>query len=294
MNSVGYAFEEALVSLRRSGRSALVSVGTIAIAFVALGGFLLVSVNLQQAIDRWLEAAELSVYLQEEVSDETRVALEQFLKAQPVVLAVEFVSKARAIERFRADFPELNDVTTSLADNPFPASLEVRLRTDPTSGADADVLARDLGGRDGVADVRYDRQWLARLQSLVTAGRVAGALVAGVLMLGAAFTVAAVVRLSHACPARRTRHHAAGRARRSVSFGDLRSSKACCLAAPGPPSPCWRSGPCTRRSAGGWGATLPASSAPASCGSSARGTWPFSSEAGWGLARRPAPWWRGR
>jgi cell division transport system permease protein len=124
------------------------------------------------------------------------VALEQFLRAQPVVLAVEFISKARAIERFRADFPELNDVTTSLADNPFPASLEVRLRTDPTSGADADALARSLGGREGVADVRYDRQWLARLQSLVTAGRVAGALVAGVLMLGAAFTVAAVVRLS--------------------------------------------------------------------------------------------------
>jgi cell division transport system permease protein len=196
MNSVGYAFEEALVSLRRSGRSALISVGTIAIAFVALGGFLLVSVNVQQAIDRWLEAAELSVYLQEDVSDETRAALEQFLRAQPVVLAVEFISKARAIERFRADFPELNDVTASLADNPFPASLEVRLRTDPTSGADADALARDLGGREGVADVRYDRQWLARLQTLVTAGRVAAALAAGVLMLGAAFTVAAVVRLS--------------------------------------------------------------------------------------------------
>ena len=48
VNAVGYAFEEAWVSLKRAGRSAAISVGTIAIAFVALGGFLLVSVNVQR------------------------------------------------------------------------------------------------------------------------------------------------------------------------------------------------------------------------------------------------------
>ena len=60
MTVVGYAFEEAWISLRRSGRSALVSIGTIAIAFATLGGFLLVSVNVQRVLDQWLEAAEMS------------------------------------------------------------------------------------------------------------------------------------------------------------------------------------------------------------------------------------------
>ena len=55
---------------------------------------------------------------------------------------------------------------------------------------------RDVAGRAGVADVRYDRRWLARLLASSTGARVAGAVVAGILMLGAAFTVAAVVRLS--------------------------------------------------------------------------------------------------
>ena len=57
-------------------------------------------------------------------------------------------------------------------------------------------LARDVAGKPGVGDVRYDRRWLARLVGVVTTARLAGALVAGILMLGAAFTVAAVVRLS--------------------------------------------------------------------------------------------------
>ena len=196
MTVIGYALEEALASLRRSGRSALVSIGTIAIAFITLGGFLLISVNVQGMLDRWLEAAEISVYLQDTATTEERQALEQMLRARPEVAAVEYVSKERAFQRFRADFPELADVTASLTQNPFPPALEVRLQTGGDTDVAAETLARDVSGRAGVADVQFDRRWLSRLLGVVTSARVAGLVVAGILMLGAAFTVGAVVRLS--------------------------------------------------------------------------------------------------
>ena len=196
MTVVGYAFEEAWASVRRAGRSAAVSIGTIAIAFVTLGGFLLVSVNVQRVLDRWLESAEMSVYLYDDLSEELRTALELYIRQQVAVAAVEYVSKDRALERFRADFPELLDVTTSVAQNPFPAAFEIRLRTGGTDTSAVDDLTTGLAGRDGVADVRYDRRWLTRLMGMVTTAQVAAAVIAGVLMLGAAFTVAAVVRLS--------------------------------------------------------------------------------------------------
>ena len=193
---LGYAFEEALASIRRAGRSAVVSIVTIAIAFVTLGGFLLVSVNVQGMLDRWLEAAEMSVYLNDNASDDDRAALESVLRSRPDVAGVEYVSKATALERFRADFPELADVTGSLDGNPFPAVLEVRLRTEASDDAAIETFATEMAGRPGVADVQFDRRWLARLMGVVGAARGAGALVAGILMLGAAFTVGAVVRLS--------------------------------------------------------------------------------------------------
>ncbi len=196
MTVVGYAFEEAWASVRRAGRSAAVSVGTIAIAFITLGGFLLASVNVQRVLDRWLESAEMSVYLYDDLSDELRTALELHVRQQPAVAAVEYVSKEQALARFRADFPELLDVTASVANNPFPAALEIRLRTDASGAAAIDDLTTGLGGRAGVADVRYDRGWLTRLMGLVNTARIAAVVIAGVLMLGAAFTVAAVVRLS--------------------------------------------------------------------------------------------------
>ena len=195
MTVLAYSIDEALASLRRSGKSAAVSVGTIAIAFITLGGFLLVSVNIQDVLDRWLEAAEISVYLHDTATSEERAALQDFLRARPEVAAVEYVSNESALQRFRKDFPELADVTSSLSQNPFPSALEVRLRGDD-SGASAETLAREVSARSGVADVQFDRTWLARLLGVVNSARLAAALVAGILMLGAAFTVGAVVRLS--------------------------------------------------------------------------------------------------
>ena len=195
MRALQYAAEEAVISLKRAGQSAVMSIGTIAIAFLTLGGFLLLSANLQTLVDRWASAAELSIFLRDDVDDQTRQALLAEAGARPGVTNVEFVSKDAALQPFKTDFPELGDVTAS-SENPFPASIEVRLTPDPVSAGVADAMAADLATRPGVADVRYDGRWLARVTTAVTAARVGGVAIAAVLILGAAFTVAAVVRLA--------------------------------------------------------------------------------------------------
>jgi cell division transport system permease protein len=195
MSGIGYAFAEALVTFRRSGRSAAMSMGTIATAFLTLGGFLLLSANVQSIIERWASAAEMSVYLRDDLPGADRQALIDHLEAEGAVASVEFVSKEDAVHRFKSDFPELADVTASM-EHPFPPSLEVRLRTDLDSTRAAVQLAEQLAPRAEVVDVRYDSQWLSRLMTVVTSARVFGLIVAAVLVLGAAFTVSAVVRLS--------------------------------------------------------------------------------------------------
>ncbi len=196
MRALRYSMQEALVSLRRAGRSAAMSIGTVTVAFLTLGGFLLIAANLQHVVERWAAAAELSVFLRDDVDEAVRAALTSELRIHPAVAGVEYVSKEDALTRFRSDFPELADVAESLAGNPFPASLELRLKTDPESTGAAEALAVQLAEREEVADVRYDRLWLARLMAIVGGIRLAGFAVAAVLVLGAAFTVAAVVRLS--------------------------------------------------------------------------------------------------
>ena len=87
-------------------------------------------------------------------------------------------------------------MSTGVGGNPFPASFEVRLRPGPGVADNAATLSRAVMPLKGVADVQFDRQWLERVLSLIAGIRVAGLAVTIVLLLGAAFTVTAVVRLS--------------------------------------------------------------------------------------------------
>lgn len=195
MSSIGYAVDEALASVRRAGRSAAMSIGTIAIAFLTLGGFLLVSINLQALVDQWAAAAEISVYLRDDIPADARSALVDELSRLGAVETVEYVSKKDALDRFTRDFPELADVAVSTG-NPFPPSIEIQLRTDVDAASSVEAIATQIATREGVLDVQYDQQWLERLLVVIRTVRIAGLIVVGVLVLGAAFTVAAVVRLS--------------------------------------------------------------------------------------------------
>jgi cell division transport system permease protein len=193
---LAYAFQEARASLVRGGRGALMSIGTIAIAFLALGGFLLVTANLQRFVQQWMESAELSVFLTDDIAESEREAVRARLAGDAAVLRVDYLTKEAALERFQADFPELADVSAGTTGNPFPASFEVRLRPGPGVADSAAALSKAVVPLNGVADVQFDRQWLERVLSLIAGIRAAGLAVTVVLLLGAAFTVTAVVRLS--------------------------------------------------------------------------------------------------
>ena len=204
MTVVAYAFQEARASLIRGGRGALMSVGTIAIAFLALGGFLLVTTNLQRFVQQWMESAELSVYLRDDIAEVEREAVRARLAGDAAVLSVDYLSKDAALERFGTDFPELADVTSTVGTNPFPASFEVRLRPGPSVADHAAELSRAAIALDGVADVQFDRRWLERVLSLIAGVRLAGLAVTVVLLLGAAFNEVRLAEHEKAADRRRT------------------------------------------------------------------------------------------
>jgi cell division transport system permease protein len=144
---------------------------------------------------QWQDAAEFSVYLDDTVTREERAAVEQTLRQSRVVSALEAVSKEDALKRFRQNFATLAEAAGGLPANPLPASLEVRLRPDanPTEVA---ALADQAATLAGVADVRYDRQWIQRLMYAVDVVRAGGFTLAALLVFAATLTVASVVRLA--------------------------------------------------------------------------------------------------
>jgi len=191
-----YCFQEAIASLGRQRVSVMLSVLTIGAALLVLGGFLLVTVNLDRAMSTWSAAAEFSVYLNDDIAPEQRVALNTLLGGHPAVASREYVSKADAAVRFKRDFPDLAAGLADMPQNPLPASIEVRLNPARADGATLEAFARQLTGTEGVADVRFDRRWLERLGQIASGVRWAGWILGAVLLVASVLTVATVVRLA--------------------------------------------------------------------------------------------------
>src|SRR4051812_21740470 len=121
MRAFSYFFNEAAASLLRGYKTALIAVATIATALFVLGGFLIVTSNMERLFARWQEAAEFSVYLRDEVTASQRAAVESALRESHAVRAVEVVSKEEALRRFRRNFGDLATASADLPDNPLPA-----------------------------------------------------------------------------------------------------------------------------------------------------------------------------
>jgi len=166
----------------------------IALALIVLGALLIVSWNAEQLLARWSSAAEFSVYLRDEATSDQRGAIETAIDQSQLADGREYVSKAEALTRFRREFAELSELTSGFDENPFPASIEVRVRP----GAEHDIaeaLVKRLVAMPGVADARYDRDWLTRVASVLGTIRAAGLALALLMAIAAAVTVATVVRL---------------------------------------------------------------------------------------------------
>jgi len=196
MRALRYSFHEAVGSLWRGRQSALLSTSTIALALLVLGGFLIATANLQRLGVEWSSAAEMSVYLEDQITDQQRKAIEDAIAPSDIVASREYVSKGVALSRFRETFSDLAGSIETLGTNPLPASYEVRLKAGPASEAGLEALGAKLRATSGVVDVRYDRQWLSRLMSAINVIRGVGLAIGAVLTLAAALTVASVVRLA--------------------------------------------------------------------------------------------------
>jgi cell division transport system permease protein len=198
MGSFKYFLNEASASLLRGWRSAILAVLTIAAGMFVLGFFLILNTNVQHLVNRWTQAAELSVYLKDDATPQQLQVIDDLVEKSGLAARREFVSKQDAAKRFGEDFPDLATAARGLNRNPFPASFEVRL-AEPASDATGpalDGLATALASAPGVADVRYDRRWLNRLTAAIRFARGVGLLVIVMLAVAASLTVANVVRLA--------------------------------------------------------------------------------------------------
>lgn len=194
--AVSYFVREALRRLWISKRTSFVAVAMIAMSLLILGAFLLVSENLERAVAQWQGTSRVTVYFAADATPQQIAAVDAWLGAHGDLAHRKFVTREQALARFRSYFTDLSDVVSQLDENPFPPSFECDVSPKlAQTGALAPQLSQ-LRRIDGVDEVQFDWEWIARLRRLVNIINIAGFIAGGILAIAAAFTIANVIRLT--------------------------------------------------------------------------------------------------
>jgi cell division transport system permease protein len=171
----------------------VLSVFSVAVAFVCLAAALLIVVNVDQMRERWASTGRASVYLKSGSTREQAAAIEKALRASEGVIDVRFVSSEDA--RRELVGAGLDPILAAIPDDAFPPSLEVMVQGQGSS-ATLERLAAQLGSLAEIESVETYASLSDRLGALLTGGVSASLLLAAVVLAAVVSVVSSTIRLT--------------------------------------------------------------------------------------------------
>ena len=170
-------------SLGRLSRTPFTSAMTILVLSVAIslaGGFYIVVANIQQLTGNLQASNQMSLFLRDNVSENSGMKLVEQIKQNPGVESVKFISKKQALEEFKVN-SGFGDALNALEGNPLPNVIVVLPKNVLESNEDLQKLLTEFKQLTQVDFVQIDMQWVERVQTIMLiASR--GVLLVGVLL----------------------------------------------------------------------------------------------------------------
>lgn len=175
---------ETLLAFRRAPLLSALSVMTIAFSLFSLGLFVLVAVNIRDALQQVEERVEIRAYIADGTPIEALAAALGDIGSFPEVARADGISQEEALERARAELGEFRDVFDAAF---LPASIEVRLKPGFRDPETVSAVAARIRTYAFVDDVRFGEEWVRKLYNIRNLATAAG------LILGVAFAAVAII-----------------------------------------------------------------------------------------------------
>jgi len=173
-----------------------ISVGTIAVSLILLGAFLLLLINMNEWMQEWGQSLSLSVYLEDNLTEEAKQAIQNRLAHLPGAEITAFTSKEKAEQELIKALGNQEGLLEGLSRNPLPASFEVLIRDVVRNRVDLKEVKQDLEEMAGVDEVQYSDQWLERFESMIALFKMVGFVTGGLLCIMVLFIIANTIKLT--------------------------------------------------------------------------------------------------
>lgn len=185
------SISRAVANLRQSWLISSITIGIISICLFLVGGYLLMTHNLQGVLETWKQEVRITIYLRDGFPEQDIVTLQDRLNSLPEVHSVAYISKDQALEEFTAMLDDDKVIVSGLESNPLPASLRITLPKEHRNMEGVKAVLPAIGDDPLVQEIQYGKEWLGRLD------RILSLLKLGSVVLGLALSLAAVFIISN-------------------------------------------------------------------------------------------------
>ncbi|MGE5808238.1 MAG: cell division protein FtsX, partial [Nitrospirota bacterium] len=122
-----FFLSEAFHGLRANSMVNLLAVGTISMAMLIVGFFLIVFFNVQSTLNNLGDRLEMSVYLKDGLTEREKEFLLHRIKSEPGVRQASLLTKAEALAQFKKGLKGQEALVEGLGENPLPDSFELNI-----------------------------------------------------------------------------------------------------------------------------------------------------------------------
>ncbi len=193
IRTMEYFIKEALTSLKRNGLMSFASVTTVALSLLILGMFLVMVLNLNNMASALESQVQISVYLQDGLTDLEMREVGTRITKIPGVVQVNFVGKEEAMSRFKERLGEQQGLLNALGEaNPLPNAFEVKV--DNTERVK--TAAQTMMQLKGVENAKFGQEVVEQLFALTKMVRIFGLIIIVFLALAALFIISNTIRIT--------------------------------------------------------------------------------------------------
>jgi cell division transport system permease protein len=163
---------------------------------LALPTGLFVGLSNLDAVSRgWDGAAQMSLFINKQVSEQQGRQLAKQLQLRQDIAEVEYISRSQALEEFQA-LSGYGDVLQHLDQNPLPAVIVVRPVEQQMSALATEQLFLELKALPQIEQAVLDLEWVQRLYSMMELGKRMTLALGALLSLGVLLVIGNTIRLS--------------------------------------------------------------------------------------------------
>ena len=172
----------------------LASVSSISAVLMILGMVLIMILSINSlVIDTQSKFDEIEIFLEDDISQNSMVYIEDMVRGKEGVISIIFESKENALNKLREDWGEDAYLLDGLEDeNPLPDSYIVRL----TDIKYAEEIVNEAREMEGVEKVQFHKELIDRLMLFANYIRLGGMVIIGILVAVSIFIISNTIKIT--------------------------------------------------------------------------------------------------